>query len=80
MDKSKTIHFMLDLGKMMKEIYNNFDIHFYRLVHIASHSDHVTVRHYVLILASVPDINVYMNAVMDIFDLVLLDALVSFIP
>ena len=54
-----------------------FVIHFCRLVHIVSHSDHVTVRQCVLIRANVPDINAYMNAMTNIFDLVVFHALVS---
>ena len=67
---------MLKFQQNRKKIYN-IGIHSHRLVHIVSHSDHVTVRQYALIHANVPDINVCMNAVTNIFVLVLLDVWVS---
>ena len=66
-DNSRNTHFMLVVGKMIKAIKIKFDIHIYRLVHIVSHSDHVTVRQFVLIHANVLDINAYMNAMRNIF-------------
>ena len=44
-----------------------------------NHPDHVTVHQYFLIHATVLDINVYMNTMMNIFDLLLFDATVSFV-
>ena len=64
----------------VNRMYNNlqqFGIYSRRLVHTVNHSDHVTLHQYVLIHANVPDINAYMNVMMNISTSSLLSALLS---